>query len=116
MLKIASQPLTFGRTNGATWSAQFVFADPDGESGFAAGNVPSGKISWTGGELALTIGNGRLAWVDEALGWFRIAIAPADYASIPNGDASQLWLYTTDSGGAIDAFAMYPMRIVPGPA
>lgn len=115
MLKVASQPLVFGRTNNATWVIPFAWS-VNGISAFAIGGAVSAKIAWNGGELPLTLGNGKIVWIDQGAGSFQLTISAADQIGVPTGDSSALWLYSTDGVGVIDAFAMYPLRIIEGPA
>lgn len=107
---IETEPIV--ETRGDDWIWPFTFSDVNDVPVDLSGCVFDGAaIRWSGGEMALTLANGRLS-VNAPAGGVTIRIARADTAPVPDGQRAQAVLPITDMLDRKSTLLIVPIRVI----
>lgn len=99
-------------TRGDDWIWPFALTDETDTAIDLTGCAFDGAaIKWRGGELPLTIANGRLA-VNAAAGTITVTVARADNAVVPDGQRSRAVLPITDTLNRKSTLLIIPVRVI----
>jgi hypothetical protein len=107
---IETEPIE--ETRGDDWIWPFaLLGDDDVPIDLTGCSFDGGAIKWRGGELALTVVNGRLN-VDAAAGAITVTIARADSTVVPDGQRARAVLPLTDSANCKSTLLIIPIRVI----
>jgi len=106
---IETEPIE--ETRGDDWIWPFAFTDENDVPIDLTGCAFDGAaIKWPGGELPLTLANGRLA-VNAAAGAVTVSVARADNAVVPDGQRSRAVLPIVDTLNHKSTLLIIPVRV-----
>jgi hypothetical protein len=107
---IETEPIE--ETRGDDWIWPFALLDDNDVAIDLSGCAFDGAaIKWRGGELALTLANGRLA-VDAAAGNITVTVARADNTIVPDGQRARAVLPIIDTLDCKSTLLIIPIRVI----
>jgi hypothetical protein len=107
---IETEPIE--ETRGDDWIWPLAFTDENDATVDLTGCAFDGAaIKWRGGELPLTLANGRLA-VDAAAGSVTITVARADNAVVPDGQRARAVLPIVDTLNRKSTLLIIPIKVI----
>lgn len=106
---IEAEPIE--ETSGDDWIWPFAFTDEtDAAIDLTGCTFDGAAIKWRGGELPLTLANGRLA-IEAAAGAVTITVARADTATVPDGQRARAVLPIVDTLNRKSTLLIIPIRV-----
>jgi hypothetical protein len=107
---IETEPIE--ETRGDDWIWPFALLDDNDVPIDLTGCVFDGAaIKWRGGDMALTVANGRLS-VDATAGAITVTIARADNVVVPDGQRARAVLPIVDSANCKSTLLIIPIRVI----
>ena len=99
-------------TSGDDWIWPLALTDDnDAAIDLTGCSFDGAAIRWHGGELPLTLANGRLV-VNAAAGSITIAVARADNVVVPDGQRSRAVLPIVDTLNRKSTLLIIPIRVI----
>jgi len=99
-------------TSGDDWIWPFALTDDnDAPIDLTGCTFDGAAIKWRGGELPLTLANGRLT-VDAPAGSITVTVARADNTAVPDGQRSRAVLPIIDTLNRKSTLLIIPVRVI----
>ena len=107
---IETEPIE--ETRGDDWIWPLAFTDANDVAVDLSGcSFDGAAIKWRGGELPLTLANGRLA-VDASVGGVTISVARDDTTIVPDGQRARVVLPIIDTLNRKSTLLIIPVRVI----
>jgi CO/xanthine dehydrogenase Mo-binding subunit len=107
---IETEPIE--ETRGDDWIWPFALLDDaDAPVDLTGCAFDGAAVKWRGGELALTLANGRLS-VDAAAGLITVSVARADNTVVPDGQRARAVLPIIDTLNRKSTLLIIPVRVI----
>lgn len=107
---IETEPII--ETRGDDWIWPLIFlGDDDTAVDLTGCSFDGAAIQWRGGELPLSVANGRIA-VDAPAGSITVTVARGDTAGVPDGQRARLILPILDMLALRSTLLIIPLQVI----
>jgi hypothetical protein len=107
---IETEPIIETRGDDWVWPLQLL-GDDDSAVDLTGCSFDGAAIQWHGGQLPLSVANGRIA-VNAPAGAVTVTVARGDTASVPDGQRAQLVLPVIDTLALRSTLLIIPLQVI----